>query len=195
MPNVLPPMKSTCDWLVLSPHPTSPPTGISKVAAAVCRAGDGGLVFRYRLYGQLSLLRVPSPGAGQRRDGLWQHTCCEAFIAPLAAPAYREFNFSPSGDWAAYAFFATRQRDISADPGEEARPSIEQGLGSDCLELAATLPAAALPPLGCWRIGLSVIVEDDSGVLSYWALRHPSPRPDFHHRDAFAFNFDSGPPA
>jgi hypothetical protein len=35
-------------------------------------------------------------------------------------------------------------------------------------------------------LGLSTVIEDDTGTLSYWALKHPSGKPDFHHPDAFA---------
>ena len=40
------------------------------------------------------------------------------------------------------------------------------------------------------RLGLSAVVEDVDGILSYWALRHPSGKPDFHHTDAFALQLD-----
>jgi hypothetical protein len=33
-------------------------------------------------------------------------------------------------------------------------------------------------------------VEDRSGSLSYWALRHAAGKPDFHHPDAFALELD-----
>jgi hypothetical protein len=35
-------------------------------------------------------------------------------------------------------------------------------------------------------LALSAVIEDEDGVLSYWALKHPAGKPDFHHRDAFA---------
>jgi hypothetical protein len=34
------------------------------------------------------------------------------------------------------------------------------------------------------RIGLAAVIETPQG-LSYWALRHPDGRPDFHHGDGF----------
>ena len=37
---------------------------------------------------------------------------------------------------------------------------------------------------------VSAVIEDDSGALSYWALRHPPGKPDFHHPDAFAMELD-----
>ncbi len=39
-------------------------------------------------------------------------------------------------------------------------------------------------------LAVSAVVEDDSGKLSYWALGHPPGKPDFHHPDAFALEFD-----
>ena len=38
--------------------------------------------------------------------------------------------------------------------------------------------------------GLTVIIEEDNGGMSYWALKHAPGKPDFHHRDAFALELD-----
>jgi len=35
-------------------------------------------------------------------------------------------------------------------------------------------------------IAMAAVVEDEGGRLSYWALRHPPGKPDFHHPDSFA---------
>jgi hypothetical protein len=35
-------------------------------------------------------------------------------------------------------------------------------------------------------LALSAVIEDSAGTLSYWALRHPAGKPDFHHPQAFA---------
>jgi hypothetical protein len=39
-----------------------------------------------------------------------------------------------------------------------------------------------------------VVLEEDggalSGALSYWALRHPPGKPDFHHPAGFALELD-----
>lgn len=185
-------MTPNCDWFALSPHPAVCSAVVTAVDAAAGWTADGSLVLNYRLHGAIARLRLPASAGGARGDGLWRHTCCEVFVAREREAGYREFNFSPSGDWAAYAFSATRQRDAAADPGSEARPLVEVRRRADRLDLAATLPAAALPRRGQWLIGLSVVVEDETGGLSYWALRHPSAHPDFHHRDAFALNLAPG---
>jgi len=54
------------------------------------------------------------------------------------------------------------------------------------LELDAEICQEFLPPGRPLRLGLSAVVEDADGELSYWALRHPPGKPDFHYTDAFA---------
>jgi len=56
----------------------------------------------------------------------------------------------------------------------------------DRLELGAEISQDLLPQSRPLRLGLSAVVEDVDGILSYWALRHPLGKPDFHHADAFA---------
>jgi hypothetical protein len=46
---------------------------------------------------------------------------------------------------------------------------------------------AGLPPDRAWRIGLSAVIEDTNGEISYWALAHPPGKPDFHHANGFAY--------
>src|ERR1019366_4823177 len=36
------------------------------------------------------------------------------------------------------------------------------------------------------RIALAAVIEDENGRLSYWGLRHPPGKPDFHHPNGFA---------
>ena len=40
------------------------------------------------------------------------------------------------------------------------------------------------------RLGLAAIIEDKARVLSYWALKHPAEKPDFHHADGFVVELD-----
>jgi hypothetical protein len=116
-------------------------------------------------------------------DGLWRHTCFEVFVLGDDAPGYREFNFSPSGEWAAYAFRDYRDGD---ELGVELTLGTPVRRTADRLELSAEICQDFLPPGRSLRLGLSVVVEDSDGMLSYWALRHPPGKPDFHHTDAFA---------
>ena len=98
-------------------------------------------------------------------------------------PGYHEFNFSPSGEWAVYAFHGYRdggELEIELAPGIVVRRTMNR------LELDAEICHDYLPPGRPLRLGLSAVVEEADGELSYWALRHPPGKPDFHHTDAFA---------
>src|SRR5256885_16422013 len=75
------------------------------VTATLVRHERSSLDIVYALEGDLSQLRIPSARAG---GNLWQHTCFEIFISRAGMDAYYEFNFSPSGEWAAYAFHRYR---------------------------------------------------------------------------------------
>ena len=36
------------------------------------------------------------------------------------------------------------------------------------------------------RLAISAVIESAEGKASYWALKHSSEKPDFHHPDSFA---------
>lgn len=149
-----------------------------------------GLRLVYRLSGTLAQLRIPSVHTPAPAERLWANTCFEAFVAPRSDNGYREWNFSPSGQSAEYAFSGYRERaPSSADGGAFAAPAVHVHRMADSLQLEARI---VLPRLRCAElaIGLSAVVEDAGGGLSYWALHHPSARPDFHHREGFVLSLD-----
>lgn len=144
------------------------------------------------LDGDLLSLRFVVTGAGnqlalpplstvpQRRDGLWQASCFEMFAATDAG--YAEYNFSPSGDWAAYHFTGYRRGMALLNVPA---PHIRLARSDHGLTLEVTL---SLPPKLAQdaRVGFSAIIADTAGNKAYWALRHPPGVPDFHHDDCFA---------
>lgn len=169
-------------------HPAgSVPAGIAVSAAATWLAG-GGLQLHYRISGAIDTLTIPEPAPPAATDGLWQHTCCEAFAAAVDGPEYREFNLSPSGRWAAYRFADYRQRDTAWHP--PAAPRIDCRREGDSLVLAASVPAALLPPVARLRLGLTAVLEAANGDRSYWALHHAGARPDFHLRASFTLDLN-----
>ena len=137
----------------------------------------------YRYQGEPSRLRLPATEAAGPADGLWRHTCCEAFIAAAASPSYREFNFSPSGQWAAYRFADYRRRDETGSP-PSSLPPIGFFRRPDGFDLRAMIPRALLPT-GPLQLGLSAVIERADGGKAYWALAHGSEQPDFHQRQTF----------
>jgi len=75
---------------------------------------------------------------------------------------------------------------------------IEVRSSPNCYTLQASLELDRLPDLSrevSWRLGLSALIEDQSGGMSYWALAHPPGKPDFHHADGFALEFAPAVPS
>lgn len=170
-------------------HPDSPAPWLDGLRVRISHAPDGTLELAYAFTGELARLRIPPPAAAVRADGLWRHTCCEAFVMGEDAPAYREFNLAPNGQWQAYAFRRYREGGLLE---AAMAPAIAWRAGSRAALLTARIPRALLPP-GRLRLGLAVVVENDEGRLAYWALRHPPGRPDFHHTDGFALELEPTP--
>lgn len=167
-------------------HPGTPGRPTHALEVSTRWLAQGGLRLGFHLPGGPQL-RWPAPAPARHTDGLWQHTCCEAFIARTEGTDYREFNFSPSGAWAVYDFTAYRER--SALPPSSTGPTITQThLPDGRLLLQADIPAQLLPSATPLQVGLTAVLEHLDGSKSYWALHHAGPQPDFHLRDSFCLN-------
>jgi len=180
---------------ILLPHPVSAPGSlhdlVQELSVAVARTSADHLKLTYRLSGDLSALRLPEPRPPVRSDMLWRHSCFEAFIGHGGASDYWEYNFSPSGAWAAYHFSGYREG--MAPQLKGAPPVITGHIGSETVELAVLLDLSWLTKSSAGvalRLGLAAVVEDKARVLSYWALKHPAEKPDFHHADSFVVELD-----
>jgi hypothetical protein len=173
-------------WAVLVGHPSTPSEAIHRIDAHV-EVGESGVVsFRYVLRAELPRIRIPPPASAGRADGLWKHTCFEAFITAPGGTGYYELNFAPSREWAIYGFKAYREAMSSAD--EVAPPEISVRRFDDRLEIDAIVrlhDLIALRGTPRVRLALTAVVEEDNGTLSYWALKHAPGKPDFHHPDGF----------
>ncbi|EXI76633.1 MAG TPA: DOMON-like domain-containing protein [Candidatus Accumulibacter phosphatis] len=180
--------------LTLLCHPATPAPVVRSLEARAARTANGDLMLAYRLRGDMVRLLIPPPAAPDRADGLWEHSCFEAFVGIAGEPGYHEFNFSPSGEWAGYAFAGYRQPAVLAAPLPA--PRLTATLSAGRLELEVLIAAAALPPNAAaarLQIGLAAVVEAADvvdGSHSYWSLHHPASLPDFHHRDGFRLELD-----
>jgi hypothetical protein len=171
-------------------HSTVPSPTLHSVDANVSCNATHGLSVTYLLAANTGQVRIPSLAIPRSANGLWRHTCFEAFVGFKDRPAYYEFNFSPSREWAAYAFRG--YRDGGPLETEELAPVISIRKTSDVLELNAVVQLGRLPlhqPGIVIKLGLSAVIEETDGKLSYWALSHPAEKPDFHHADSFALEF------
>jgi hypothetical protein len=154
------------------------------ITGTIARRGST-LEVAYELRGDLAALVLPGPARRPaRRDHLWQAACLELFLAPRGAPAYWEVNLSPAGHWNIYRFSGYRQG-IAPEAAFTSLPFSVRTAPSHLLltvDLDLTRLAPAAPPLD---VAITAVIEDTGGGLTYWALAHPGPQPDFHRREGF----------
>jgi len=123
---------------------------------------------------------IPKLTEPWRADELWQTTCFEAFLRPAGKAGYREWNFAPSGNWAAFDFTGRREGMERAEV--EQPPYIRMEDNFTWWTVGATIAVDADRE---WELGLSAVLEEKDGAKSYWALAHAGEAPDFHDPDCF----------
>lgn len=172
-------------------HPATPLPQVESLGVALSPAGNGGLAIEFDCRCRAGVLRLPQ--ARPAADDLWRHTCCELFAGVAGDAAYREYNWSPSGQWAMYGFSAYRVRDASTLNLTLPAPGIKFTADAGGWTLQARIDAAALPDAGVGQIelGVAAVLEAADGSLSYWTLRHAGARPDFHRRETFTLRLSS----
>lgn len=170
----------------LTLHPDFRCQAVSAVDVEVTRSGTD-LTLAYVVSGRIADLRLPPLAGPERTDELWKHTCLEAFVRPVGAGAYCEFNLAPSSQWAAYQFDDYRAGMRNAEL--PLVPVMTVGVTDARLELKVSLVLDRLGGFAGvpWQLGLTAVIEEMNGLKSYWSLKHPrGRRPDFHHSDGFA---------
>jgi hypothetical protein len=195
----------------LQPHPLAQDLSGQRLEVSLT-PDEQGVTLRYLWLGSSAAILWPQRSADDvrgvrpdRRDFLWHHTCGEWFIGETGSPAYIEFNFSPSGHWAAYRFADYRQS-LGDLAWQGASPELEFSLEPQRAELCAKVPWAAFAifagqPVREWQLGFTCVVERcvgsspdgvataaaaAAGTLEYWAVAHPRAQPDFHDRRGFS---------
>lgn len=172
--------------LALKAHPDNSSDVVEHIEVDVLRGAPNTLTLTWLLTGNARRIRLPAYQRRKREDELWKHTCFELFVGG-EGESYYEFNFSPSGAWAAYRFAGHRSgmEDAFGAPVLAHRFHDHGGV----LGMIASLDLADLPGLNLQaplRLGLSAIIEDATGQRSFWALAHPPGEPDFHNPIAFS---------
>ena len=171
--------------LNLVPHPATPPSQPLKLWASVDHAASFGVTATTNIWfgvgAPADRFRLPHAGEQQRADNLWKTSCFEAFLRAEGELAYREWNFAPSTQWAAFDFSGYREGKTDADVGAPPYLRMEDNLTWFALGATIAVDAGVR-----WELGLSAVLEEADGAKSYWALAHPNAdKPDFHHPDCF----------
>ena len=152
-------------------HPDTPPGAIYSIEAELQRV-EGGAVATFKAKGDIARLVLPAPAFPERREELWKRTCFELFVADNGG-GYREFNLSPSSEWAAYQF------DDYRDGMRPAEAEVVIDLSSHLKELTMTAKIESEFPEAA-RVGLTAVIEEADGVIRYWSTSFAPGEPDFH---------------
>ena len=163
--------------------PAGPPPSFRITGEAVRRPGT--LAVRYALLGWLAELAIPAPAAAPaRKDGLWEETCFELFLAVRGSKRYWEFNLSPAGHWNVYRF-ADYREGMEEEAAFASLPlSAESRPDSFSLTLEVDLDKIVRADQAL-EAGPCAVIKTGGGETAHWALSHPGPRADFHRRESF----------
>ena len=177
--------------IALAPHPSYGPGPLRSLHANTAFEPGGRLTVEFDVRGDLARLRLaPTSAAARRRSDLWRHTCFELFAGRNADNRYLEFNFAPSGDWAAWAFSDYRSggRELEAARVGISTRGVDAGhwrLRAQAEFAAAESAAGIAGTPVTWWLNLAAVIEAEDGALTYWAAHHAGARPDFHDRASF----------
>jgi hypothetical protein len=164
-------------------HPDSSCFAVTHVEAEIACPQSRSLALAYVVTGRISDIAMPTADVATRMDELWRHTCFEAFVA--AGVAYYEFNFAPSRHWAAYRFSSYRTGMRVATEIGAPQIAMEWSPARYTLQTSLEMDQLLLSRDATLRLGLSAVIEENSGQRSFWALAHPPGKADFHHSDCF----------
>jgi len=177
--------------IALAPHPAFGPGPVRSLHAHTAFEPGGRLTVEFDLRGDLARLQLaPASAAARRRSELWRHTCFELFAGRHADHGYLEFNFAPSGDWAAWAFsdYRSGARELEAVHVGVSTGGVDAGhwrLRAQAEFTAAHDFADTAGRSVIWWLNLAAVIEAVDGSLTYWAAHHAGVRPDFHDRASF----------
>lgn len=142
------------------------------------------LDIHFTLAGDIEQLTFDPPVTDNKRtDNLWQTTCFELFVKNETSTNYWEYNLSPSTNWAIYRFSGYREGKFDELSINEIPIQIIRETSKFTLECRIALPAPLFEQN--LKIGLSTVVQDNNGVIYYYALKHTKNQADFHDADSF----------
>jgi hypothetical protein len=170
-------------------HPAYPPLRVERVTGALERRSATSLRLRFELFAAPGAVVLPPPTGPRRSDRLWEATCFELFLRPADSCGYREFNFSPSGLWAAYDFADYRAGMVQAALPAPPEIRVKESEGRISVDIGLSLDL----PQEHYHFGLCAVVEEQDGPRSYWAVSHGASLPDFHHASCFALDLPPPP--
>lgn len=154
-------------------------------------ANPTSLFISYKMTGNLASIDLGDEDPKHARViKLWEKSCFELFIKNQN-DSYIEFNFSPEFEW--NAFFFEKKGDALKEFVKIDKLKIDILLSKDVFQLIVEIDKGKFPT-GFFEgqehlAGITSVIKDKSGSLSYWALSHEDTRPNFHDFRSFKYKF------
>lgn len=140
----------------------------------------------YKLQGALSSLDM---GTGTPKHArvikLWEKTCFELFMKD-ANNSYIEFNFSPDFEW--NCFYFEKKGNPLAEYKRMELVKFDILFSNEVVHVIVELQKKMFPDHffdGSLSMGITSVIKEKTGDLSYWALSHHDTRPNFHDFRSF----------
>ena len=138
----------------------------------------------YKLLGTSQTIIPTVANQPIRQFDLWEHTCFEFFLGIKNTKKYWEFNLSPAGHWNVFRFPKYRHNIAEEMTFKELPVRVLQY--SDELQLNLEIDLdLIITAKQSLEVGITAVIEDTQGKISYWALTHLKNEADFHDRDSF----------
>ncbi|MCC5605236.1 DOMON-like domain-containing protein [Nostoc sp. CHAB 5834] len=175
----------------LQPFPSTKSLPNLKIAGNISRNGNK-LAIRYMLEGDLKKIALAKPTGGiappsntpSRKHELWEDTCFEFFLGIKDSAQYWEFNLSPAGHWNVYRFDGYRQGMQEETAFEKLPFNIQNQADGLTLVLDVDLHKI-ISAKQAIEVGITTVIKERNGDVTYWALTHQDAEADFHLRDSF----------
>lgn len=172
--------------------PYEPKTAPEIVIEAELNTNQDALFISYKVTGkELPLIDLGHEIPQHKRViKLWEKTCFELFIKNQK-DSYVEFNFSPEFEWNAFYFVKKGATLTEYERIDSVKTDILLSL--NVFHLIVQIDKRKFPD-GFFdgnelSAGVTSVVKQKNGSLSYWALSHEDTRPNFHDFRSFRYKF------
>ena len=151
---------------------------------------ESSIFISYKVSGELSTIDL---GKGEPNHArvmkLWEKSCFELFIK-TKEDSYIEFNFSPEFEW--NCFYFSKKGSPLVEYARMDFLKFDILLSLDVFHLIVEIDKKKFPEgffQGPLAAGITSVIKEKNGRISYWALSHEDTRPNFHHFDSFKYKF------
>lgn len=151
---------------------------------------DESVYISYKVTGDLMSVDLGSGRSLHNRViKLWEKSCFELFINDSTG-SYLEFNFSPEFEW--NAFYFQKKGDALKEYEKVDSIKVDILLSHEVFHLIVEIDKKKFPEnffKGELSAGITSVIKEKNGNLSYWALSHEDTKPNFHDFRSFRYKF------